>query len=159
MPVEIEDDPALVPVLALFQGDETWLVAAGVFDGGITLWCHRPQLRAPRLTAPGFALSLIDDLETRYAATGGGGGMEGRGQEVYRFDFAPRPPPGADRITALGQFDTGLAISVGSPSPGHPGCQTTSSPRSGSRRTALGSSCPRASSLTPTVPTPSHLRP
>lgn len=109
---EIGGDPALVPVLALFQGDETWLVAAGVFDGGITLWCHRPRFRAPRLAAPGFGLSLIDDVGTPYAPTGGGGGMEGKGQEVYGFDFAPRPPAAAARITALGQFDTGLAISV-----------------------------------------------
>lgn len=98
-------EPTLVPVLASLYGDETWVIAAGLFNNGISIWCHQPRDTPRQLGSPNFTASLSDDAGTRYSPAGGSGAQDCSRHARYRYDFTPRPPAEADTIRLHGRFN------------------------------------------------------
>lgn len=101
----------LIAVMAPLTEYETWIVTAALVDDGISLWCHRPSVAAPRLTD--LELTLTDDVGTTYRARGGGsGGEPPYPHESRQSDFAPRPPAHATtlRVSASAGGDLGPAL-------------------------------------------------
>ena len=101
-----------MPVLASLYADETWVIAAGLFNNGISLYCHQPHDTPRKLMSPNFEAFLSDDIGTSYSPAGGSG-QDFAGHARYRFDFTPRPPAEANTIGLLGRFnDTGQEVAL-----------------------------------------------
>jgi hypothetical protein len=103
--VDESQAPTLVPVLASLYGDETWVIAAGIFNNGISLWCHQPHDTPRQLGSPNFTASLSDDTGTSYSPAGGSGAQDCSRHARYRYDFTPRPPAHAKTMRLQGRFN------------------------------------------------------